>query len=79
MKQGSPPMWERQILHVWVPNKEAADSVSEVVKELHESNNEDFNISVVISIAFGSDFIFSNKIRPSFKYIVKYLKRESPV
>lgn len=64
---------------------EASDIVSKVVKDLHVSNNEDFNISVVISIAMGSDFIFSNnKNQPgpnlcAIRFILKYFNRDARV
>lgn len=42
-------MWNSQILNFWVQNKEAANDVSKVVKEL--PNNEVSDILMVISVA----------------------------
>lgn len=65
---GTPPMWNRQILHVWVRNMEEADIVSKVVEE------QPHKIVVVISIAIGSDFIFTNKIKNPPKLPIIHLE-----
>lgn len=76
-------MWRRQILHVWVKNKEAGNIVYKVIKELPDEEVSD--ILVVISIAKSSDFIFTNKINDRYppevqhlKEILKFLEKDSP-
>lgn len=75
---GKPPMWNRQILHIWVRSNEDANIVSNVVKEQPIEK-----ILVVISIAMGSDFIFTNKMikKPTsliyFKHVGRHLNDKS--
>lgn len=83
LNKENPPMWSKQILHVWVQNEEAGNIVYKVVKELPDE--EVSGILVVISIANNSDFIFSNKINDTdppkvrlLKQILKYMKTDSP-
>lgn len=83
LKKENPPMWRRQILHVWVKNKEAGNIVYKVIKELPDEEVSD--ILVVISIAKISDFIFTNKINDRYppevqhlKEILKFLEKDSP-
>lgn len=52
------PIWEKEILHVWVQNEETANIVPRVATDLLDKHR--YNTLVVISKAETSDFIFNN-------------------
>lgn len=54
------PKWEKQILHIWVQNEDAANKVYRAATKLLEK--DEYKTLLVISMAEKSDIIFTNDI-----------------